>query len=694
MTGEATTTESAARLETIPGSSPRRCSILVVVLLGFVLVSGFSLAAVPKDTLRRTLPQNVVPLEDSATQAEDSLADCAPLDGKGEVLLVPGFTSFWVSLVGVTKSDYFPQKFNLDACGRRVRDMNVGRCARPDRDGVPNTPCINFLRSNANTCAQVGFGFYGPCIDAGGEQGIPGFDSTCRELDSNANAIVKILQEYREEDRKVVLLSHSKGGQDTLHALLNLYYEYARDSSANEPPWKTVAGWVSFTSNFFESEFEVNTGCGGGGIPTTCSPAAYNLFTGERRCNTPNFEPCADGNSRAYPAEEDCGSDYADFPIRDGEGRPGHERQVYMRSHREAIEKLMQCVPTVSAYGTYVPRAVNLDFPNSPLHSARNHGVSDNFNGGIWYDSAFRSPPSAACPWNDGLVPARAGQLPWAKVVKLENDRNMPTKCGVDHAAPAVDVNDANKRFWTPAWREQQTRKYIADVEAAVTIADAGPDQTLECESHQGVSVTFDGAGSGAGSPGFLRVIDMWDWSEDGQSVATGSNPTITLPAGVHDIRLLVTDSCGNTAEDHVSVNVEDPLPPDVSLEVDPASLWPPDHQMTLVATGVGATDICDANPELTVTVTSNEPVSGRGAGNTSPDWQVVENADGTVDVWVRAERSGRGGGRVYTIRASATDASGNSSATSATVSVGHDQGGHPDGRELREPFPTRRRRP
>ena len=99
---------------------------------------------------------------------------------------------------------------------------------------------------------------------------------------------------------------------------------------------------------------------------------------------------------------------------------------------------------------------------------------------------------------------------------------------------------------------------------------------------------------------------------------------------------------------------------------------------MTLVSTGVAVTDICDPNPELTVTVTSNEPVSGRGSGKTRPDWQVVENADGTYDVWVRAERSGRGAGRLYTISASATDASGNSLTTTATVGVGHDQGDAP----------------
>ena len=67
---------------------------------------------------------------------------------------------------------------------------------------------------------------------------------------------------------------------------------------------------------------------------------------------------------------------------------------------------------------------------------------------------------------------------------------------------------------------------------------------------------------------------------------------------------------------------------------------------------------------------TSNEAVNGLGDGNTASDWQVVDNANGTFDVWVRAERSGNGTGRVYTITATATDASGNSTSASAAVSV------------------------
>ena len=91
---------------------------------------------------------------------------------------------------------------------------------------------------------------------------------------------------------------------------------------------------------------------------------------------------------------------------------------------------------------------------------------------------------------------------------------------------------------------------------------------------------------------------------------------------------------------------------------------------MVQVATDVFAHDACDASPTLTVTVSSNEAQDGGGDGSTSPDWEVVSNADGTYDVYVRAERSGNGSGRVYTITAASTDKAGNTTSTYRTVTV------------------------
>ena len=100
--------------------------------------------------------------------------------------------------------------------------------------------------------------------------------------------------------------------------------------------------------------------------------------------------------------------------------------------------------------------------------------------------------------------------------------------------------------------------------------------------------------------------------------------------------------------------------------------LWPPNHKFVLVALG-GATDP-DGDPvTLTVTgVTQDEPLNGDADGNTSPDAKSGPSSD---KVYVRAERSGKGNGRVYRIAFSASDGRGGTCNGTATVGVPHDQG-------------------
>jgi hypothetical protein len=71
------------------------------------------------------------------------------------------------------------------------------------------------------------------------------------------------------------------------------------------------------------------------------------------------------------------------------------------------------------------------------------------------------------------------------------------------------------------------------------------------------------------------------------------------------------------------------------------------------------------------ISITSNEPVNGRGDGNTSPDWRIIDD----LLVELRAERSGGGSGRIYAVTVRCTDDSGNSSTRSVQVPVAHDQG-------------------
>jgi len=92
---------------------------------------------------------------------------------------------------------------------------------------------------------------------------------------------------------------------------------------------------------------------------------------------------------------------------------------------------------------------------------------------------------------------------------------------------------------------------------------------------------------------------------------------------------------------------------------------------MVPVAVAVSASDYCDAAPVCKITtISSNEPVDGLGDGDMAPDWEIT----GNLSTNLRAERSGTGSGRVYTIAVQCTDASGNRSTETVAVTVPHDQ--------------------
>lgn len=116
------------------------------------------------------------------------------------------------------------------------------------------------------------------------------------------------------------------------------------------------------------------------------------------------------------------------------------------------------------------------------------------------------------------------------------------------------------------------------------------------------------------------------------------------------------------------------PKPP-ITLEMDPVELWPPNHKMREVTAVFGGLD-CEptATFEL-VSVTSNEPDNGQGDGSTVDDIQGVDVGTADTEFLLRAERTGGGDGRVYTVTYELTDGEGVSSTMSATVIVPHDQG-------------------
>jgi hypothetical protein len=113
-------------------------------------------------------------------------------------------------------------------------------------------------------------------------------------------------------------------------------------------------------------------------------------------------------------------------------------------------------------------------------------------------------------------------------------------------------------------------------------------------------------------------------------------------------------------------VTVEDTTAPSMSAVIaTPATINVPNHRMIDIALAYTTSDVTGV-PACSVSVTSNEPINGPDDGNTTVDWQVLD----AKHVRVRAERSGVGSGRIYSITVECTDASGNATSRTATVTV------------------------
>lgn len=115
---------------------------------------------------------------------------------------------------------------------------------------------------------------------------------------------------------------------------------------------------------------------------------------------------------------------------------------------------------------------------------------------------------------------------------------------------------------------------------------------------------------------------------------------------------------------------VQDTTPPALTISITPTTLWPANHQMIEITPTIRVTDDFDPSPVVgLVSIVSNEGDDVHGDGHTSNDIQID-----TGRIFLRAERSGLGTGRIYTLTWSARDAAGNATTATVTVTVPHDK--------------------
>jgi hypothetical protein len=206
-------------------------------------------------------------------------------------------------------------------------------------------------------------------------------------------------------------------------------------------------------------------------------------------------------------------------------------------------------------------------------------------------------------------------------------------------------------------------------------VAVAGPGQTIECALPSGADVTLDGSGSS--DPDGDPLVFTWTGAALAQPV-DGATPTVTLPPGVHVLTLTVDDGADGTDTDDVTVTViADETPPELVLADDSDELWPPNHKLFSYEADELVESVSDDCSDLSeddvvfALGTSDEDADTTGDGNTSPD---IFFRNRCTEAKLRAERSGRGNGRVYELVLRVADEAGNAAEETFTVFVPHDR--------------------
>lgn len=192
------------------------------------------------------------------------------------------------------------------------------------------------------------------------------------------------------------------------------------------------------------------------------------------------------------------------------------------------------------------------------------------------------------------------------------------------------------------------------------------PSTTVECSAPEGTSrddpqldaffdgVTITSRGCDAVGDAEVAAPEFFYLNEPASVVFTAIDESQCRPSNSCMAEVTVTDTTAPTI---------------MNITATPDVLWPPNGKMVPVTVDVATADICDTAPFCQITsVTSNEPEEQPRRGNHSPDWSIAAGLE------LRAERSGAGDGRIYTITVECADASGNSAQGAVEVGVPHDR--------------------
>jgi hypothetical protein len=227
---------------------------------------------------------------------------------------------------------------------------------------------------------------------------------------------------------------------------------------------------------------------------------------------------------------------------------------------------------------------------------------------------------------------------------------------------PTVELDQAVSTTTSYVFKVIDTFGQYDEDTATISVVDTTPptvtaprDLTAECAGSAGTPVDM----------GQATATDICDASPD----ISDDAPQL-FKLGTTTVTWSATDDSKNVGRATQKVNIVDTTPPDLTVQLSPTVLWPPNHKLVQITATITVTDKCDPNPTVRlVSIKSNEPDNGLGDGDQPNDIQAIFGVDDRTFL-LRSERSGGGSGRVYTVTYEASDATGNKTTRQATVTV------------------------
>jgi hypothetical protein len=230
----------------------------------------------------------------------------------------------------------------------------------------------------------------------------------------------------------------------------------------------------------------------------------------------------------------------------------------------------------------------------------------------------------------------------------------------------------------------------IQDTEAGLPIAGAiGSEQWADFMAPSTIASLSPAGPNGSGGwysrdvtvtlatydnvPGVTRTeyrINGGEWSAyDREFILTAD--------GMNKVEYRSIDSAGNVEDVNETTIRIDKTAPLLSLTLDITSIDVPNHNLVPIHATLNYSDgLSGIHSVILRSITSNEADNGLGDGNQSNDIQDALLGTEDVSFSVRAERSGNGEGRVYTVTYAAIDQAGNETTAVATVTIPHDSSG------------------